>query len=40
MLTLGCNATKKTKQEKAKPITPNNPQISIQYIYTYKRKSI
>ena len=32
-LTLGCNAAKKTKQDKTKPIKPNNPQISIQNIY-------
>ena len=27
---MGCNAAKKTKQDKNKPIKPNNPQISIQ----------
>ena len=32
MLTLGCDAAKKTKQDKTKP---NNPQISIQNIYIY-----
>ena len=26
---------KKTKQDKTKPIKPNNPQISIQNIYIY-----
>ena len=31
-LTFGCNVAKKTKQEKTKPLKPNNPQISIQYI--------
>ena len=29
-LILGCNAAKKNKQDKTKPIKPNNPQISIQ----------
>ena len=34
-LILGCNAAKKYKQDKTKPIKPNNPQIPIQYnIYT------
>ena len=35
MHTLGCNTATKTKQEKTKPIKPNNPHISIQYIYIY-----
>ena len=34
-LTLGCNAAKKTKQDKTKLIKPNNPQISIHKIYVY-----
>ena len=33
--TLRCNAAKKTKQDKTKPIKPNNPQISIPNIYIY-----
>ena len=32
-LTLGCNAAKKIKQDKTKPIKQNNPQISIQNMY-------
>ena len=32
---MGCNAAKKTKQDKTKPIKPNNSQISIQKIYIY-----
>ena len=34
-LTLGCNAAEKNKQDKTKPIDPNNPQISIQNICIY-----
>ena len=35
MLTIGCNEAKKNQAGQTKRIKPNNPQISIQYIYIY-----
>ena len=32
---LGCNAAKKNKQDKTKPIKPNDPQIPIRYTHTH-----
>ena len=37
-LILGCNAAKKNNQDKTKPIKLNNPQISIQHYFVYRKK--